>query len=43
MTTVSTGSYTPTTMDLTGVATMTTPRGPSVTKTHVVARRVGGC
>ena len=43
MTTTSTGSYTATTMDMVGSAKMTTPRGATVTKTHVVGRRIGPC
>ena len=43
MTTTSTGSYTATTMDVIGTATMTTRRGPTVSKTHTTGRRIGPC
>ena len=42
MTTVSSGTYTDTTMDVTGSGTMTGPRGMS-TKSHSIGRYIGPC
>jgi len=43
MTTTSTGSYTATTMDVVGSATMKTPSGITTTKSRLVGRRIGPC